>query len=42
MVEAMGPRFHPAGEESMEEIKRALDEAAVASADNSLVACMEE
>lgn len=42
MVEAMVPTFHPAGEESMAEIKRALDEAAVASADNSLVACMEE
>lgn len=42
MVEAMVPTFHPAGEESMAEMKRALDEAAVASADNSLVACMEE
>ena len=42
MVEAMVPTFHPAGEESMAEIKRALDEAAVASADNSLVAYMEE
>lgn len=42
MVEAMVPTFHPAGEESMAEMKRALDEAAVASADNSLVVCMEE
>lgn len=42
MVEAMVPTFHPAGEESMAEMKRALDEAAVASADNSLAVCMEE
>lgn len=42
MVEAMVPTFHPAGEDPMAEMTRALDEAAVASADNSLVVCMEE
>lgn len=42
MVEAMVPTFHPSGENPMAEMKRALDEAAVASADNSLMACMEE
>ena len=37
MVEAMVPTFHPAGEDPMAEMTRALDEAAVASADNSLI-----
>lgn len=42
MVKAMVPTFHPSGEDPMAEMKRVLDEAAVASADNSLVVCMEE